>query len=288
MKTILVPLDFSENSKNAMDYAILLANKLKMKLLLFHAYHVSVEEVISDSYKIIRNKEINHTPQEVEKELKVWQEAILKSETDLQCDAVFREGDLSEEIARIMEEQEIEFIVMGTKGVSGLKEIFIGSNTAKVIRKVSCPVVAVPEGYQSGEIRKIVFATDYHDSDVVSIRFIVDLAKLFNAEVLVVHMADGELNPKFEGDLLRYFQEQVEQSTTYDKLKFYLQYGKDVYKSFSEFIIEQDADLLAISAKERKLGTSLFNRGVTKKFVEHLKIPVFAFQAFDIGEKGLF
>lgn len=284
MKTILVPLDFSDNSKNAMNYAILLANKLNMKLLLLHAFHPSMAEAISDSYKNLTHKNITGTPKEMENELKIWREAVTNSEKNLLCDTIFAEGDLADKIAELMEETPIDLIVMGTKGATGLKEVFIGSNTAKVIETISCPVIAVPAGYQFRDIKKIVLATDYHDSDIASIRFLVKLAKRFDSELTVVHITDGDLKPRFEDDLLEYFRGQVGKSIAYNKMKFHLLEGADISKILNEFITEQRVDLFAISTEDRIFTGPLFNRGLTKKFAHHIQVPLLAFHAFDSGD----
>lgn len=288
MKTILVPVDFSDNSKNAMDYAILLANKLKMKLVLLHAFHPSMAEMISDSYKIATHKNIDGSPEEMKNELKIWQEAVSGSEKNLKCSTIFMEGDLADEITRLVEEDEVDLVVMGTKGVTGLKEVFIGSNTAKVIENVSCPVIAVPADYQFDGIKKIIFATDYHDSDIDSIRFMVKLSLLFDSELIIVHMADGELKIRYEKDLLEYFMERVIKSVSYSKMKFYLLTGTDVSKSLNEYIAKESTDLFAISTKDRILSGPIFNRSVTRGFANHIQIPLLAFHAFDFDNSNLF
>lgn len=286
MKTILVPIDFSENSKNAMDYAILLANKLKMKLLLLHAFHPSVVEAISDSYKIATHKPIGGTPKELKRELNIWGEAVTSSEKRLKCETVFAEGDLADVITELMEERDIDLIVMGTKGATGLKEVFMGSNTAKVIEEFSCPVIAVPQGFQFNDIKKIIFATDYHDSDIISIRFIIKLALLFDSELIVTHVAEGDLKPRFEEDLLQYFMERIGKSVSYDKMKFHLLDGTDINKSLTKFIDDQNADLFVISTSDRLFKGPIFNRGLTKKFAHHIQVPLMAFHAFEFGENG--
>jgi nucleotide-binding universal stress UspA family protein len=286
MKTILVPIDFSGNSKNAMDYAILLAKKLKMQLLLLHASRASVAEAISDSYKIAAHKQISGTPAELKSELSIWAEALTGSEKGLKCETVFAEGDLTDVITELMEERDIELIVMGTKGATGLKEVFMGSNTAKVIEESSCPVIAVPQGFQFNDIKKIIFATDYHDSDINSLRFMIKLALLFDSELIVTHVAEGDLKPRFEEDLLQYFIEKAGKSVAYNKMKFHLLDGQDTNKSLNKFIDDQKADLFVISTKDRLFKGPLFNRGLTKKFAHHIQIPLMVFHAFEFDENG--
>lgn len=272
MKTILVPVDFSDNSKSALDYAILLAKKLSMELTLLHVFQSSMAE-LSDA----------------EKELELWKAAVISSEGSLKCKTILVEkGDLTEEIIKLINNNTADLVVMGTKGITGLAEVFLGSNTARVIERASCPVIAIPQDYLFTEIKKIVFATNYHDSDVPSIRFMVKLSKLFDAELIVVHVADGERKLKLEEDLSTYFMEQVKKSVTYDKMRFQLLKDDNVENALYEFINKQRADLLAISSEDRMFTGLLLNKSLTRKFVHHIQIPLFAFQAYDIGENDLF
>lgn len=272
MKTILVPVDFSDSAKNAVDYALLLADALNMKLLFLHVFHPSMAEA-----EVVKN------------ELEIWRKAAISTDKKMESDTIFKEnGDFADQIIKLVKRKEVDLVVMGTKGATGLRELFMVSNTARVIEKVSCPVIAVPEDYRFTGLKKIIFATDYHDSDISSIRFIARLARLFSSELIVVHMAEDDRKPKFEENFLKYFMEQVEKSIRYDKMTFQLLEGNDVSESLNQFIIKQKADLFAMSSEDRILIGPFFNRSLTKKFAHHIHIPLFAFHAFDIRENDLF
>lgn len=273
MKTILVPVDFSDNSKNAMDYAILLANKLHMKLLLFHA---------------IESSEKYNTPEKVEKELKLWQRAVVTTERTLTCEIAFEQGDLVDELIELMKERSIDLIVMGTKGTTGLKEVFVGSKTSWVMEKLKIPVIAVPSGCEFSAIKKIVFATDYQDSDVESIRIAAKIARRFHAELTVVHVTDSDLKPEFEEHLMEYFIGEVKKSVTYAKMNFRLLEGKDISKALNNFIDKEKPDLFAIAMQERIFIGPLFNRGLTKRFAHHIQTPLMSFRAYEMGGNDLF
>ncbi len=289
MKTILVPVDFSENSKNALDYAVQLANKLTMKLILLHAYQPSFAEAISDSYKILTHKEINGSPKEMKTQLKSWKEAVIDSDKKLECNEFFVEGDLGDEINEVIEDNDVDFVIMGTKGATGLKSVFMGSNTAKVIETVLCPVLAIPSGYKFKEYENIAFATDYHDSDSISIDFLVDLAKQFDSQLEIVHVANDDIKPRYEEDLLEHFMTNIKKSISYKKLNFHLIEGEDnIHKALNEFSIKHKIDLLAISTVDRILHGPLFNRGVAKGLSHHIQVPLLAFHAFDNGDIDLF
>lgn len=288
MKTILVPVDFSENAKNALDCAILFAKKLNMKILLMHNYHIGIPELIKDSIKTFSHREIHGTREEMKNELNLWKNALASAEPLLQCDAVFTEGELCEEMIAVKGDNEFDMVVMGTKGASGLKEVFIGSNTARVIEKIYCPVVAVPEKFCSDNIQKIVFATDFHDSDIESTRFLFQLSGAFDASLTLVHMCDGKIPTRKEDDLSNYFMEQLQKSLPDEKVEIKLLEGEDTYETFNNYITEEGIDLFAISTEDRILTGPLFNQGLTRRFAQHIQIPLLVFHASDIEESEFF
>lgn len=288
MKTILVPVDFSDNSKNAMDYAILLANKMNMKLLLMHSFYPTMAEAISDSYKALQHKNVNYTPKEMRGELNIWQKVVNDTEHNIPCETVFKEGDLLDTITELMKERTVDLIVMGTKGATGLKEIFMGSNTTSVIEKVSCPVIAVPEGYRFTQVKRIAFATNYNDSDITSIRFTAKMANAFGSELSIVHFADGKIPERYEGDQMDRFSEIIDKNVRYNKIKFHLLEGEDVIKSLEEYINDNKIDLLAVSTEDRILLGPLFNQGLTKKFACNIQIPLIAFHTVYLDDNDLF
>jgi nucleotide-binding universal stress UspA family protein len=215
MKKVLVPVDFSDNSKNALDYAIPLAKKLNMKLILLHAFHPSMMEALKDSFKVINHEDIIGTPADMKILLNNWKEAVIKAAPELQCESIFLESNLSDEINDLIEENAIDFIIMGTKGATGLKSVFIGSNALKIIDTAICPVMAIPTDYKFTEYSTIAFASDYHDSDKFSIQFLIDIAKPFKSSLEVVHIANEDIKPRFEEDLLANFKNEINQTVSY-------------------------------------------------------------------------
>lgn len=284
MKKILAPIDFSDNSKNALDYAIELAKKLKARLILMHSFHPSMAESMSDAYKLIRDKDMK----EKEDTLKMWKAAVKKSNKSLNCQTIFTGGNPAEEIIQAARKNKIDLVVMGTKGASGLREVFIGSNTAKVIGEVACPVFSIPQDYQYRAFKRIIFATNYNDSDVASIRFLVQLAKLYRAELKIVHVVDGERMDGYEDDMLDYFIGQVKKSIEYKNMNFHLLKDSNIKKSLSDFIRQNNIDLFSLSTEKKTLFEKLFNSSLTKQFAYHTQMPLLAFHVFDINDNDLF
>ncbi len=274
MKTILVPIDFSENSKNEMDYAIMLATHLKMKILLLHAFHPSLPEAIGDTYKLMGNKDITGTPLDVKRDLETWKQAVLSSNKELKCETIFCEGPLDDEISRVMMKRKIDMIVMETKGAEGFRKAFSSTQTMKVIEIVNCPVVVVPPGFKFRNWDNIVFATDYRESDDQSIMFLGQLAKSFGSGLDVVHILENQSQAGADESLSENFVKGVAKEIKYDGIKFHCLNGTGIHETLRLFITERKADLLAISFTDRSLMTSLFKSGLTWELVYHPEIPL--------------
>lgn len=289
MKTILVPVDFSDNSKNALDYAIQLAKKFELNLILLHAFHPSMIEALKDSVKVINHEDIIGTPTDMKLLLNNWKEAVIKSEPSLKCESIFLESNLTDELNELVEDYAVDFIVMGTKGATGLKSVFIGSNTLKTIETAICPVMAIPTDYKFKDYQNIAFASDYHDSDKDSINFLTTLSKPFNSKLEIVHIANDDIKPRHEKDLLDYFVQEIKKSVDYNKIDFHLIEGEDnIAETLNAFVKKNNIDLVGVSTVERILNGPLFNRGITKDMAHHIQVPLLVFHAYDDDDIDLF
>lgn len=273
MNTILVPVDFSATCKNAMDYAIALAEKLNYKLLLLHA--------------TTSNSLVFESAHEADTELKKWAGAVKTAYPQLSCDTMYSKEDLVEKINYLLEEEPIVLIVMGTKGASGLNEVLYGSTTTRVIERVKCPVIAVPAEYNYSDVKKLIFASNYHDNDIDSLKVLVQIAGVFDAAIHIIHVMDNDLVPRFEEDLMELFQEKVQKAIDYKKITFELLEGEDLKSAVAKCIAMENADLFAISTEKRIFLGPLFNRGNTKQLAHHIQIPLLAFHAADVGDLEL-
>lgn len=148
MKTILVPVDFSELSLNAMAFAAELSKRASARLIIMNIMlKEGAEEEIKNKMGAIAS-DLKNT-----------------FGSDFICDSIIANGNLITALQKTITDQQPDLIVMGTKGASGLKKILIGSNTVNVIANTRVPVLVIPELARfENFIRKgknrIVLATD--------------------------------------------------------------------------------------------------------------------------------
>lgn len=278
-----MPTDFSSNAKNATDYACNLAKTLDSKIVLFHSTHlpvVSANEVIMAVDPVSLEKDsLSH--------LNLLKKEIEKNFGQVEIENVTTIGFAVEEIIDVVKQQKIDLVVMGTKGASGMTEILIGSNTADVIEKCHCPVLAIPAESHFKVPKKVVFATNYADNDFQSIYLLAEIMKPFNAEIVILHVDDNQ-DSKMESRMLEWFKGQVKTNIPYDQFLFNLISGKNTIEALDQFIMENDVDILSVSMRKRNFFDKLTSKSLTRKLAYHTHIPLLAFHAHNVGGTPLF
>ena len=138
--TILVPADFSDDAGAALDLALDLGKRLGATVHLLHVYHRPVEML--SPYGVALPPTVDREIREsAEKRLTVELERAKKS--GVECAAHVREGVAGFEIAETAKELGADLIVMGTRGLSGLKHVLFGSVAERTVRTAECPVLSV-------------------------------------------------------------------------------------------------------------------------------------------------
>jgi len=274
MKTILVPTDFSSNAKNALNYAVELCKRESAKILIVNSYRVYLEDA----------KEANSS---LENELAKAQKtaddklAYLCSNTfknsGITCEYIGKEGYMIDVIVDTIKEKHVDLVVMGTKGANDFAGAILGSNTVKVISAAVCPVIAVPEGAPFKPIKKITYATAYHHSDIRVIKKIVDMAKLFNAQINVMHVPEvGETAEESKSEM-ESFMNSVTAKIDYSNISFQIYDGEDTESALEDYIESESTDMLVMSTHHRSFFDKLFGTSVTKRLALHNQIPLLAF-----------
>ncbi|GAA4272880.1 universal stress protein [Aquimarina gracilis] len=165
MKNILLPTDFSDNARNAINYAM---EFFKKELCTFYILNVQKASryTTDDLMAAPANTTIHQSViGDVKKKLAILAEE-LKSEYPNENYTFHTVTDydiFTDAIKQAVRSKEIDLIVMGTNGATGAAEVVFGSNTLNVIRKVDCPVLAIPQGYGFKDLKTILYTIDYED-----------------------------------------------------------------------------------------------------------------------------
>ncbi len=264
MKKILFPTDFSKNAENALHYVVELANRFGSEITLLHTYRVYSA---TGSFVSVE-KHIKEDAADNMLELMNKVEPKLKNGASLVSKIV--KGDIVSMIASVSEDGDYDLIVMGTQGASGLEEVFIGSTTNGVMKRTDVPVLAIPSGFAYRPIETIALAIDEEeDFGVEVLNPVLDLAKNYSAMVRVYHKDDNQdgLNTTIDAYL-----EDVERTYHYDLAI------DDLNGSLSDFVQEQNADMLCMIRHKRGFLEGIFHESATTKKVFNSKVPLLVLQ----------
>lgn len=163
MRKILIPTDFSDNAYNALKYACELFKYEIGELFILHAYQDEVyahDSLVSrDLLDEVTKTVAKHSEQQLDAVLqKVKKEFPNPRHT---YKTIAANSTLIDEVDKIVDEENVDCIVMGTRGKTNDRKLTFGSHTLQVLRYVQCPVLAIPENYKYTQPKHILFPTNY-------------------------------------------------------------------------------------------------------------------------------
>ena len=290
IRRILVPVDFSEHSKNACLFALNLASKLGADIKILHVYYAPIVDLvpITDAYSIQIDMDINLRELEtnVRKNLLSFVNdiktiALEKGMEKTRVGYSLREGITEDEIARAGKDYSPGIIVLGSKGAGEKQSDIIGSVVNKVLDKTKIPVLAIPEKstYKADDdVKNIVYITRFDDSDFVAIRRLLSIVSAFNVQIHCVHVSKepDKAWDKVKMDSLRDYFRRVQPGTN---VYGHLLQGDDLVKELESFTKNHQIDLFALINRKRNIIMRLFDPGLTRKLLYQSQIPLLIFRA---------
>lgn len=138
-KRVLVPTDFSEHAKLALDYAVSLPFEDDGEVLLVH----SIEPTVYPIHQVISRHDELSIENQVRKTCQMQLDDMAKAVTSVKVRTLIRDGYASEELVDVADDEACDLIVISTHGHSGIKHLLLGSTAERVVRKASCPVLTV-------------------------------------------------------------------------------------------------------------------------------------------------
>jgi nucleotide-binding universal stress UspA family protein len=274
MKTILLPTDFSENSWNAIKYALKFFENSTCTFYLLHVntlnYAVAEGSLYMDTDDLIEKTFIKPSKLQLRKTLKrISQEFPVNKNHHF-----FVLTDYNffiDSVRKYVDEMKIDMIIMGTKGATGLKKIIIGSNAADVIKKVKCTTLIVPENATFTNLNEIAFPTDYFLTYGVNLlKPIYEIIEMYHPSLRVVHISHDleklNLSQQDNKDLLQdYF-------SNFD-VRFYNLTNKNVEDAIECFIQSRDIDMIAMVAKNLNFFQQILFHSKVEEISYHTNVP---------------
>ncbi|WP_339885541.1 universal stress protein [Polaribacter vadi] len=273
-KKILLPTDFSDNAWNAIIYALKLYANETCDFYLLNSIKIKGSTMSNFSSKL--SSTIRKSAFKDMLELKQMIERV-NANANHNFEILVSNADLKDALETAIKKHTIQLIIMGTKGASGAKEFFFGSNTVNVINKVRlCPILTIPDQFDFVEPKKIAFSTDfnrlYKEEELAPLKEVTDL---YNSEINIVHLNNEEhLN-----EVQEYNSKILENDLKDYKHHFFWipNYGKKA-NDINDFIKEQNINMLAMVNYKHSFIEKITKEPVIKTigfqpFIPFLVIP---------------
>ncbi len=285
MKKILVPTDFSEQAENAMDFACQIAKKSGAAIQLLHLVDLSGfidYTAIGNSYSMLGTtagigfdeKVLKNLSENAEEKIGEFKTKFSKFGVTIHQKIEF--GNAFQFINEEIKSSEIDLVVIGSKGSSGVEEFLVGSNTEKVVRHARCPVITVKKKVDFEKIKDIVYASKFTHDETQLVDEMHKLLKLTGAKLHLVRVVTPNA---FEGTrpIKSIIQKYVDKHHIKD-------YTINIYNDAIEedgiiyFARDIDADMIALSTHGRTGLMHLLSGSIAEDVVNHAKRPVWTYR----------
>lgn len=278
MNKIIVPVDFSEHSEYALEAAAILARKRGAEILVLHMLEISdamfltsSEEQKSKTFFFLRMAE-QRFEQFLDKD-------YLK---ELVVTPVVKKSKVFSEISTVAKEQGAELIVMGSQGTSGFSEVFIGSNTEKVVRHSSIPVLVIKQRPTNFNFETVVFASDFTKNKVSVFKQVLQtIGPESDMNLLYVNVPGENFKStaEIEQTVASFLMEADGNIERLNKVHYVSDYS--IEKGIVNFANVLGADLIIMPTHGRKGFAHFFEGSITEDLANHSTLPVMTIKLKD-------
>ena len=274
MKKILVPVDFSEHSEFALEVAAQLAREHDAEIVALHMMGLSPSILTKDE-----SQEVFEAMYYLKLAEKRFNEFLdkpylkgVKVESKVQNYKIFKE------VNEVAKDMDADLIIMGSHGTSGVKEVFVGSNTEKVVRTSDIPVLVIKNRAMNFNMKKMVFACDFSEEFVPVFRKARKLADTFGAEFQLLYintperfLRTGDMKQKAFQFLLKGEDRDMD---LYPEVKYYC--DMTVEDGIFSYSNDSKADVIAVPTHGRRGLAHFFVGSIGENVVNHSDLPIIA------------
>ncbi|HEX8270066.1 MAG TPA: universal stress protein [Flavobacterium sp.] len=273
MKRILVPTDFSDHANYALKVAAQIARANNSEIILLHMLelpHQGSDALGSGSdipeIMYFKNRAVQRLEALMDSD---FLDGIVVSEV-IQFEKAF------EGILTISRKNNVDFVVMGSHGASGFREMFIGSNTEKVVRSSDVPVLVIKSEIPTFKADNFVFASDFSEEIKKPFRKLVEIASLFNSHLhlVMINTPNSFKSTSVAQNIMSDFMRDV----NYANYSLHIYNDVNVEKGILNFANFVQADLIGMCTHGRTGFAHFFNGSISEDLVNHAVRPVITFK----------
>lgn len=276
MKKIIVPVDFSIYSENALQTAAFMAKQNNAEIVVVHMLELS-HALINQSESASQQEMIFYLKLAERKFNDFLQKDYLST---LKVTPIIKHFKIFSELDKLAKEEKADLIIMGSKGTSGLEEMFIGSNTEKVIRYANVPVLVVKENAITKKVENVVFACDFTEEDIDPYVRAKALFKKLGCNLQLVYVntptSKFKNSKEIKEKMKAFFKNVNEDVNSIENVKVVADYS--VEKGVLYFADESKADVIAVATHGRKGVSHFFEGSISEDIANHSKLPIISFK----------
>lgn len=269
MKSILIPIDFSEYAKTAMQSGIALAKKTGAEIFLLHVFSAPLDW---NRISVARQQDYpENEARMVEAEIKMDQLIKDKSFNGVKVTTFVRPGRVMEEVLSMSKLYRVDLIIMGAHGVGESHRYFIGSHAQKIMRTSPCPVLSVKKDFKPTSIKRIVFAADFEENLTKPFNKFIPFLKATGASVTLLfvntpsHFKDTPTVTKAMQKLIEAYPEVKIKGEVYNAF--------DAEKGMLTFAENNKVDIITKVTGNRSRRVA-YDFGITEALLYKSKVPV--------------
>jgi len=271
MKNLLVPCDFSEESREAYQFALQLAAKSNGNVSVLKAVDLPVmyESALGATPYYFDPTLIKELKEEARTQ---FEKMKAKHPSSVRSEFYAQEGPVTPIIRQFIKDHDIDLVVMGTRGASGLEEYLIGSNTEKIVRFSPVPVFAIRKAPDIKEIKNIVFPTTLELQQWPLVDEIKKLQKFFGGRLHLL-IVNTPYNLKRTPDENK----KLEEFAAHYELENYTINTRNDFREpngIMGFAAEVNADLIVMGTHGRRGLAHLFAGSIAEDIVNHMDCPI--------------
>lgn len=276
MKTIIIPVDFSEQSEYALKTAAQLAKKFDAELLVLHMLEMS--DIMLSASGGLQNQKTMFFLQLAEQKF----EEFLKKDylKGVRIKPIIKHFKVFSEVNDVALKNNADLIVMGSQGASGFKEFFVGSNTERVVRHSEIPVLVVKNEISNVDLGSVVFACDFSEEAIVPYLKSVRFFEKFEAKVHLVYVnlpnERFKSSAEIEKRAVNFFTKAERSLDRMENVHYVSDYT--VEAGILNFANKIDANIIAIPTHGRKGLSHFFEGSVGEDVANHANLPVITFK----------
>lgn len=275
MKTIIVPVDFSQQSEYALKVAVSLAKKHGAKILALHM--LELNQAIITSTEGFYPEQTVFLIKLAEKRFKEFLEKPYLEGVEVK--PIIKHYKVFSEVNEVAKEHGAELIVMGSHGADGLTEIFVGSNAERVVRNADVPVIVVKDEMADFKIDRFVFACDFKLENLSAFKRAKAFAETLSAELDLVYVNTPGDNFLSTGDTYERINTFLHKANCAEQVTIHNDYS--VERGVLNYSETNGADAIGIPTHGRKGLSHFFMGSIGEDIANHSKIPVITFKISD-------